>query len=166
MNTRLPHLLCLGLALVAGGCEASGFFKGNADERTVDEADYAQSEGPVKGAELDELWDRARLVVGNEGLSVDESRTKFADRQMITRWNTFLAPQRFGGRRTRAWIRFRQDPAGGWVPGVAVQVQRNADMDAPYSAANAAWEDQPADKARADVLLWKIESGFRETPPK
>jgi hypothetical protein len=162
MHTRIGTALLLGVATLAAACDSSRILSGNPDEATPDAKDYVESEKPLPGADLDALWDRARQVVSGEGLSVDEAKTKFSSHVLVTRWNTFLSPQRFEGQRKRAWIQFHRDAAGGWIAGVAVQSQRNADIDAPSNAANCKWEAQAYDPARAGVLLYKIESGFRD----
>ncbi len=161
MTIRRPAaaalLLVAGAALSA--CEGSSFFYAGADNETVGDPDYAVGK-PVAGADIDALWDRAQQVLATQGYAVDGTRTRFADRVIVTRWNTLLSPVRFEGVRTRAWVRFGQAPEGGWIVRVAVQKQRNADIDQPSNELVAKWEAQPADSARAGVLLWQIESGF------
>src|SRR5262245_18035312 len=97
-----------------------------------------------------------------EGQAIDRDRTRYDQKQMVTHWDTRLAPNRFEGKRTRAWIRFEPLKSGEWSVAVAVQMQRNADIDQPSAASQAKWEDTESNTARAGVLLWKIESGFRE----
>jgi hypothetical protein len=147
-------------SLLAGGCKSVPFLGGDPDAVTVEAADYTESRTPIPDADLDALWERAQQVVSGEGLAVDDSRTRYAERRIVTRWNTILSPQRFEGRRSRVWIGFRQQ-GGGWIASVAVQVQRNSDIDNPSDPARCNWEVQPNDAARAGVILWKIESGFR-----
>jgi hypothetical protein len=166
MHTRIGLGVVLAAAGLLSGCDSSRLFTGDPEAATPESKNYVESEKALPNADLDSLWDRAQQVVSGEGLSVDESKTKFASHVIVTRWNTFLSPQRFEGNRKRAWIRFKKDPAGGWIPGVAVQAQRNADIDAPSNGANARWEEQAYDPALAGVLLWKIESGFREIAAK
>jgi hypothetical protein len=96
-----------------------------------------------------------------EGYLIDGEETSFADRELVTRWNLVLAMNRYEGYRTRAKIRIRPVTKNTWSVGVQVQRQRNTDINNPSEPLLAKWEIQPADRARAGVILWKIESGFR-----
>ncbi len=81
---------------------------------------------------------------------------------MYSHWDASLAPNRFEGKRHRAIVSFTRAEGGGWSVGVVVQMQRNIDIVNPSNPAQANWEDQPPDTARANVLLYKIEAAFRE----
>ena len=134
----------------------------DADSSEAGDADFVRGPSPLKGVEFDALWARAEWVLTMEGQAIDRDRTRYDQRQMVTHWDTRLAPNRFEGKRSRAWIRFEPLKGGDWSVAVAVQMQRNADIDQPSAASQAKWEDQPSNTAKADVLLWKIESGFRQ----
>ena len=134
-------------------------FQGNPDEEPAAKEDFVESKEPLKGVEFDALWERSEHVLATEGFGIDRGRSSYAEREMVTHWDTLLAPNRFEGKRTRAWVRLRESPPGSWIVGVAVQVQHNADIDQPSSASQAQWEDIAGNQARASVILWKIESG-------
>jgi hypothetical protein len=161
---RAVLAVAVALAAPLPGCiepTQLGLLRGDPDAREVGAGDWVESGSPLTGVAYEALWDRAKSVIGAEGLAVDDSRTDYATQLIVTRWDTLLAPNRFEGYRHRVWIRFTQPAPEQWSVGVAVQKQNNADMDAPTNPANARWEDKPADVTRAGVLLWKIESGFR-----
>ncbi len=162
MGKLLPALFVAALGLSVGACETGGLFRGNPDNSVAADTDYVETKAPITSATLDALWEQARDVIANEGTDVDSKRTRFADRTMVTLWDTHLAPNRFEGRRTRLWVRFREAKPGQWVVGVAAQRQVNEDIDAPTEAAHAVWVDRPAVEARAGVVLFKIEAAFRE----
>jgi hypothetical protein len=158
--------LAFGAAFATAGCaEIPRIFSGNADDVSVGDGDWVESATPLSDVELEALWDRANQVMANVGYTVDTTNTKYSQRTVASQWNAQLSPYRFEGRRTRGWIRLTEPTAGRFVVGAAVQVQRNSDIDQPSNAAVAKWEDQPADKSKANVLLYLVESGFRE-PPK
>lgn len=133
-----------------------------ADTATADDEDYVRNEKPLRGVEFDALWARAEWVLTMEGAFVDRDLTRFDRREMVTHWDVQLAPNRYEGRRSRTWIRIEEPKKGEWNVAVAVQVQRNADLDHPSNLGNAKWEAVASNTARAGVLVWKIESGFRE----
>jgi hypothetical protein len=160
MHPSARALLVVASALLAG-CETAMIFRQNPDEAGVSQDDFVESDAPLKDVAFDALWDRAQIVVGMEGLGVDDAKSRFADRQLVTRWNTFLGVNRYEGYRTRTWIRFRQPTDGGWIVGVTVQRQRNTDIRAPQDPTMAMWENQPAERPRAEKVLWKIEAPFR-----
>lgn len=149
---------CLGSA----GCDTTSIFQGNPDDAAVATGDLVESPKPLKDVTLDALWNGAEQVLGMEGYQIDQSRTRYDEREMVTHWNTLLAPTRYEGKRHRAVVRFRQNAEGEWIVGVAVQVQKNTDINAPSNAANAHWEDMKGNENKANVLLWRIESGYRE----
>jgi hypothetical protein len=160
MNAKTALLLLLSCA--ASACDSTRFLIGEGDGRVVDSEEYVET-SPIPGTDLDALWERSQGVLGMHAYEIDSTRTRFADRQIVTRWKESLSPARFQGSRTRAWVRFREANPGEWTAAVAVQRQRNVDIDHPTEPANAKWEEQPTDTARsaAEVILWKIESGFR-----
>jgi hypothetical protein len=158
MNKRLVATFA---ALALAACSDTQIFQGNPDNAKVADEDFVEST-ELKGADLDGLWERAEQVVMIEGYEVDGTRTHFADREMATHWNAVMGMNRYEGYRTRAYVRFHKSKKGEWTVGVLVQRQRNIDIRRPSEEVMATWEEQPADKARAGVLLWKIESGFRE----
>jgi len=163
MSTRFAWIVAA--ALLSAGCATSPF-GGNKDNIAVAADDFVESESPLVGADLDGLWERGKQVLGVEGYAVDGERTNFADRELVTRWNAVLGMNRYEGYRTRAWVRFKKaadaKSKGGttWTIAVSVQRQRNGDIRRPSEISLAQWEEQPSDKQRAGVILWKIESGF------
>ena len=165
-RTLLSTLFVLALTgcVSVTGCESSVMYSG-ADAAEADDGEYVRGPAPLKDVDFDALWSRAEWVLTMEGASIDRDRTRYDQRQMVSHWDTQLAPNRFEGRRSRAWIRFEQANQGEWRVAAAVQVQRNADLDQPSAAATAKWEATKPNLARAAVLVWKIESGFREDAP-
>ena len=133
----------------------------DADSNEADDGDYVRGPATIKDVEFDALWARAEWVLTMEGQAIDRDRTRYDRKEMVTHWDTRLAPTRFEGKRSRAWIRFEPLKPGEWNVAVAVQMQRNADIDQPSTASQAKWEETESNTARASVLVWKIESGFR-----
>ena len=157
MSTRFTLVL---LAVAAASCKG-GLLQGGPDHASVSDGDFVETAAPLKGADLDALWARGELVLGMEGYTIDAEETSFAERELVTRWNNVLGLNRYAGYRTRAWVRLVPATPDSWKVSVAVQRQRNGDIRNPSEAMKAKWEVQPADRARAGVILWKIESGFR-----
>ena len=162
MFQHVRLVLALVAAAALAGCEFNRFGGRSPDESAVSAEDWVEGASPVAVADLEALWDRSKDVLANAGFAIDEQRTRYADRIIATRWNTMLSPQRFEGRRLRIWVRMQESGAGRWLVAAAVQGQRNVDIDHPSEPAGAKWEDIASDKARADVILYMIESGFRE----
>ena len=133
-----------------------------ADAAEADDGEYVRGPAPLKGVDFDALWSRAEWVLTMEGQSIDRDRTRYDQRQMVSHWDTRLAPNRFEGKRSRAWIRFEPVGEGDWQVAVAVQMQRNADLDQPSQAVTAKWEATKPNLGHAGALVYKIESGFRE----
>jgi hypothetical protein len=150
-------------ALAAAGCAGceSSIMYSDADSTEADDRDYVRGPTTIKNVEFDALWSRAEWVLQMEGQAIDRDRTRYDLKQMVTHWDTRLAPTRFEGKRSRAWIRFEPLQPGEWNVAVAVQMQRNADIDMPSAASQAKWEEAESNVSRASVLVWKIESGFR-----
>lgn len=157
----LPVLLVLPLGACISAFESSVLYQG-ADSREADDDSYVRGPAPLKGVDFDALWSRAEWVLTMEGAGIDSDRTHYDQREMVTHWDTQLAPNRYEGRRSRAWIKFENPKPGEWNVAVSVQVQRNADLDAPSNIGNAKWEEREPNMGRANAILWKIESGFRE----
>ena len=122
------------------------------------------SSEPLTVAEFDDIWERARIVLRGEAYAIDDEGTRRRDREIVTRWLVSLAPTRFEGKRRRAFVRLVEMDNGKWLIRVAVQQQRNADLDAPLSPINAKWEAEEVDAGRAEILLFKIEHAFRPPP--
>ncbi len=125
--------------------------------------EYLSSE-PVTVAEFDDIWERAKIVLRGEGYALDDQMTARRKREIATRWRVSLAPSRFEGKRRRAFVRLVDLDDDRWLIRVAVQQQRNADLDAPLNPINADWEAEEVDAGRAEVLLFKIEHAFRPLP--
>jgi hypothetical protein len=163
MRHRLAALLVSSLAFAAVGCDSTRIHIGNPDEKTVGSDQFVETT-PISDVELDALWERSQVVLGMQGYQTNAKRSRYAEREIVTHWREQLAPNRFEGSRTRAWVRFREAKPHSWVVAVAVQRQRNEDIDHPTESESAKWEDSPSEGSRsaAEVLLFKIESGFRQ----
>jgi hypothetical protein len=163
MKTRLPVavLLCAG-ALAGCSSEMSPFARRMAETATVSESEWISDGTPLPGADLEALWDRTKDVLGAQGYAVDGNLTNYAARTIITRWRVSLSPIRYEGRRTRAWVRFQEPNPGEWTVSAAVQSQQNTDIDSPGELTLAKWEQLENDVPKTNVLLYLIESGFRE----
>ncbi len=158
MHKRLAPVL---LAFLAASCGDTQIFHTNPDEASVSDDDFIESEEPIAASDLDGLWERAQQVVEMESYTVDTARSKFAEREMLSHWNAVLGMNRYEGYRTRIWVRFNKAGKDLWKVAVQVQRQRNTDIKRPSELSMAKWEAQPADKARSNTVLWKIEAGFR-----
>ena len=163
-----PPAWFLAIGLVSCGV-TSPFGRGSGSAK-VSAEDFVEAESAAKGADLDSLWERAGQVLTAKGYAVDSVKTRFADREIVTLWNAVLGMNRYEGYRTRAWVRFHKADKGDWKAAVCVQRQRNTDIRNPSEISLAQWEDLPADKSAAELILWKIESAFRpsgaDEPPK
>jgi hypothetical protein len=158
-----PRLLPAALLVLAlGACDTTRIFRGNPDDASSKESEYVTSPTPLKDTDLESLWDASDNVLRMEGWSIDSERTAYESHEMVTHWESHLAPNRFEGKRKRAVVKFAKAPEGGWNVSVVVQTQRNIDIDNPSNPANANWEDQPADERKAGAILYKIEMGFRD----
>lgn len=147
-----------GAATIVAGCLLTAGCK--TDNAPPDDDDYRLGES-IFVPEFDTLWERAKVTVMTEGWAVDEEETRFSERLIASNWAVRLAPARFEGNRTRAWVAFEEEDPTHWRVRVAVQRQRNKDIEDPLNLMTAQWEDQPMDEDRAMVLLWKIEAAFR-----
>jgi hypothetical protein len=161
MHTTHRLLLLSAFAATLAACETTKMFQHHPDEQMPSSEDFTHGETPLTGSEFDALWDRAEHVLLREGYGVNHTRTSYVERRMVTHWNTMLAPTRFEGKRTRAWVQFVESAPGEFSVGVAVQVQRNADIDAPTEESQAQWEADGSSPTKAGTILWKIEQGLR-----
>jgi hypothetical protein len=165
MRTRLRLLPVALIALAATGCpgcDTTRIFRGDPDDMTSKASEYRDSSTPLKGTDLDTLWEAADNVLRMQGYAIDTHRTKYENREMYTHWETRLAPNRFQGWRRRAIVKFYDEKEDGWRVAVVVQVQRNDDIENPSNPAQARWKDMPADSDKAGIILYRIESGFRD----
>jgi hypothetical protein len=158
MHKRLAPVL---LVFLAAACGDTPIFHTNPDEASVSDDDFVESAEPIAASELDGLWERSQQVIEGEGYMFDAARSKFAEREMLSHWNAVLGMNRYEGYRTRVWVRFHKSGKDLWKVAVQVQRQRNTDIKRPSELSMAKWESQPADKARSNLVLWKIEAGFR-----
>jgi hypothetical protein len=158
MHKRFAPIL---LVLLAAACGDTEIFHKNMDEASVSDADFVESADPLPASDLDGLWERSQQVIEGEGYMFDAARSKFDEREMLSHWNAVLGMNRYEGYRTRIWVRFHKSAKDMWKVAVQVQRQRNTDIKRPSEISMAKWESQPADKGRAEVVLWKIEAGFR-----
>jgi len=164
MRTRLRLISVALVALCSAGCpgcDTTRIFRGNPDDATSKASEYIGSATPLKGTDLESLWEASETVLRMEGYIIDTERSSYEKREMLTHWDTFLAPVRFEGKRHRAIVKFAEAPEGGWIVSCVVQLQRNVDIDNPSNAAQANWEDMAAPETRSRVILYRIESGFR-----
>jgi hypothetical protein len=152
--------MLLGLSLAA--CDTTKIFRGDPDEATSKESEFVGSATPLKNADIESLWEASDTVLRMEGYQIDTSRTAYEKREMYTHWEAHLAPNRFEGKRHRAIVKFTKAPEGGWMVSVVVQMQRNIDINNPSNPAEANWEEMAPAATRAGVILYRIESGFRE----
>jgi len=161
MRTRLRLISVALLGLSIAACDTTRIFRGNPDDATSKQSEYVGSATPLKGTDLESLWEASETVLRMRGYLVDTGRTSYEKREMLTHWDTTLAPVRFEGKRHRAIVKFTEAPEGGWIVAVVVQLQRNVDIDNPSNAAQANWEDMAAPETRSRAILYSIESGFR-----
>lgn len=158
------HVLRLTLTLlllVTAGCQ--GFLdglRGGADADLPDEDLYVKGE-LLAMPEPDALWERAKQAVVGENYTLDDDLTVYSRREIVSRWAMVLHWRRYEGYRTRAVVRLIPYEDGHWQVWTAVQRQVNSDMDDPMNPVNAKWEDAEPNGSAAEILLWKIESGFR-----
>lgn len=151
-------------ALAPLGCETTELFQGSNTDSPISPDEYVSGPTPLVGVELDALWDRASQVLAMDCEGVDTDHTSFTAREMVSHWITRLAPNRFEGKRSRAWVKFTEVTPGSWQVSAAVQVQRNVDIDQPSVQSQARWEEVASNQGRANLIVWKIESGFRDNP--
>lgn len=160
---RLVFAGLLGLSIAAcAACDTTRIFRGDPDDTTSKPSEFVGSADPLKTADLESLWEAAETVLRMEGYSIDTTRTHYDKREMFTHWDTHLAPNRYEGKRHRAEVTFKEVPEGGWTVAVVVQMQHNSDIVNPSNAAQANWEDVEPNAKRANTILYKIESSFRE----
>jgi hypothetical protein len=151
----LPALAALGLA---SGCETTEIFQGDPNEATPSAGDMQVTE-PLAADSVEDVWDRAKATLDLMGFAIDEERTHYEDREIVTKWMTHLSPFRFEGYRRRAHVKI--EPSGQkWVVKSAVLLQRNADIDNPQSPAQAQWEKHGIDKSRSALLNHRIRTAF------
>ncbi|MCE9634433.1 MAG: hypothetical protein K8T90_01905 [Planctomycetes bacterium] len=140
------------------GCETTELFNGDPDAVTPPEAVWQETE-TFAVPSVDLLWERAIATMESDGYDVDTSRTKYADRKIVSNWVTHLGTARFQGIRRRAHITLV--PTGRqWAVRVAVIKQWNADIDDPMNPAEAQWEKTELDVSRTARLLYGIRAGF------
>ncbi len=158
---RLVRLLALVLALVLpaalGGCNRLM----STEEDFLPDKDHYTHGQELYVPEFQVLWERAKLAVDNGGYSLNDDLTQFTRREIVSRWNTSLQPQRYEGRRRRVVVHFREVKLENWVVSIAVQSQTNTDINDPLNILEADWRDDPPDRDLAEILLLKIELGFR-----
>ena len=124
-------------------------------------ADFVRSK-PLHVPEFQFLWERSRFMLQTDGYGIDGSRTDRGQKMLVSQWKTILAPARYQGRRRRVVMRFEEAGEGTWISETAVIVQRNEDIENPMEVARAVWKDEPADTRRAEVFVYKLETGFPE----
>jgi hypothetical protein len=154
--------LALPVLLALAACETTELFRGDPSKSVAEDEDFVATEEPLAEVDLEHLWARASEVLTRQGYPVSSDASSFARREMVSHWNTLLAPNRFEGRRSRAWVRFEETAPRAWTVSAAVQVQRNVDIDQPSTLSQAQWEDVAGKPELAEVILWKIAAGFRD----
>lgn len=158
--SRTFAVLVPGLAALVlhPGCETTEIFQGNPDEATPSSGDL-RATAPLAAESFDDVWDRTRATLEVMGFQIDDERTHYERRELVTRWMTHLSPFRFQGFRRRAHVAI--EPADDrWIVKAAVLFQRNADIDNPASPAQVQWETQGIDSSRTALLLYRISSAF------
>ena len=115
---------------------------------------------PVKVERFDGLWERSKAVLEREAFFIDLDQTRRSQLQVVTQWQTSLSPYRFEGKRRRAVVKFEQTEDEHWQVRVAVQQQKNGEIDEPMKSMAARWELDGSADARAEVILYKINAFF------
>ena len=159
MRITLPAVLLLAaLGIAVPGCESTKLFQGNPENALPEKEEWQQTE-PLEVPSFAVLWEQARDVIEGQGYGLDETRTRFDRREMVSGWQTILAPTRFEGVRRRVHLTF---VAAGdrWIVRGAVVRQRNVDVDNPSNPAAAKWEGNGPDTTRTGLIIWKIRAGF------
>lgn len=150
--TALILALSLGAALPA--CKAFPLIAGNPDEAAPEDRDWQETE-PLPAPSYDALWERCRVTLQAMDYSIDDSRSKFAEKRLVTRWQLRLAPTRLAGSRRCVYVDFV--PAGDrWVVRAAVVRQKNADIRDPSNPVLAKWEDDGTDMGRTGLILYQL----------
>ena len=159
MRKRLLRtVLMASAALASAQCETTKLFEGDPDAKVPSSAEWQETE-PLAAPSIEVLWERSRALLEYEGYALDEGKTQYARREMVSQWLTHLAPTRFEGIRRRAHVTFV--PSGSrWIVRAAVMRQRNTDIDNPSNPAQAQWERVDADTTRTALIVWKIRAGF------
>ncbi len=157
----IRSLAVLGLAVASVLCmPACETFQYTEIDALPAVSDYLASES-IKTPEFDALWERGKQAVTSEGYVIDDDLTQFSERRIVSRWNTFLAPARKDGKRRRALVAYELVGKHRWVVRAMIESHVNDDFDDPLNPIEAEWDQEGADIPRSEILLWKIESGFR-----
>ncbi len=153
-----PHFLLLLLIPVCAslfGCELPSENRPSIENMTPGE------ELAVPGKEV--IWVITLNEIEKSGYQLLNDRTIESTGEFETKWQNFLSPFRYEGRRVKLLGRV-EDVEG--RPGysrvrMAVWVQRNADMKDPLSPAGAIWQDMEPDTGIVETLLYRIDSHFQ-----
>lgn len=161
--TRLPRLalaVALALPTALAACEGMDNPLGpNPDNETPGSGDFVRSK-PLTVPEFDFLWERSKFMLQTDGYGIDGSRTDRGDHEIVSQWKTILSPARYQGKRRRVVLRFEEAGEGKWIAEAAVTVQRNEDIQDPMQIARAVWKSDGPDLQRAEVFVYKLETGF------
>ena len=105
----------------------------------------------LEGAEFEQLWDRTKEVMAEQGYRSDPQLTRRAEKEIVSLWQTQLAPSRFDGKRRRVHVRFVEMEKGEWRADVWIEQDRNTEIGAPLNPFAADWEVDPdADGERCE----------------
>jgi hypothetical protein len=169
--SRLPKaalLAALAVPLLLTSCEGMNNPLGpDPDKLMPGDSDFVRSK-PLHVPEFDFLWERSKFMLQTDGYGIDGSRTSRDEKEIVSQWKTILQPARYQGKRRRVVMRF--EPAAGddskdaarWIAECAVVVQRNEDIQNPMEIARAVWKEDAPDLRRAEVFVYKLETGFQE----
>jgi len=161
--SRLALVAALVLPTLLAACEGMQNPLGpNPDNELPEDGDFVRSK-PLTAPEFDFLWERSKFMLQTDGYGIDGSRTNREDREIVSQWKTMLAPSRYQGKRRRVVLRFEEGDEGTWFAEAAVTVQRNEDIQDPMQIARAVWKSEGPDLPRAEVLIYKLETGFPTT---
>jgi len=158
--------LLVVLPLSLAGCEGmDNPLRGDPGDWEPEEAEYVESSA-IKVPEFDFLWERAKFMIQTERYGIDGGRTRRDKKHLVSRWNTMLSPVRFKGTRRRVWMDFEETGPNTFIVKCAVQAQRNEVIEYPTEPARAVWKElEGGDTSRANVILYKLEAGFKDLNP-
>ncbi len=157
--TRAALLLALVVPTFVTSCEGMNNPFGPDPANMMPEGhDFVRSK-PLAVPEFDFLWERCKFMMQTDGFGIDGSRSSRDKKEIVSQWKTILAPARYQGKRRRIVMRF-EEAGERWIASAAVVVQRNEDIDNPMEIARAVWKKDDADSRRAEVLIYRLETGF------
>ena len=153
-----PHFLLLLLipaCTVLIGCELPKESRPSIENMTPGE------ELEVPGKQV--IWVITLEEIERSGYMLLDDNTVEATGDFETKWQNFMSPFRYEGRRVKLLGRVEdvEDRPGYSRVRMAVWVQRNADMKDPLNPAGAIWQDVEPETGIVETLLYRIDSHFR-----